>query len=73
MGIFIFIYNGLCLVEDKKMLVIVGIFFGFCYVFVFYCVGVFGYGEGVLIWLVVIEYDELVGNGVGVEMLVECK
>lgn len=72
-GIMIPFYNGKRLVQDKKLPVIAGTTSGFRYVSVLYKGGVFGYGEGTPERPVAVEYDELAGNGAGVETLVERK
>lgn len=72
-GLMIPTYNGKRLVEDKKLPVIAGTISGFKYVSVLYKGGVFGYGEGTPERPVAVEYDELAGNGAGVETLVERK
>lgn len=72
-GIMIPTYNGLRLLEDKKLPVIAGATSGFKYVSVLYRAGAFGYGEGSPKYPVATEMDELAGNGAGVETLVERK
>ena len=72
-GIMIPTYNGLRVVEDKKMPVIAGTTSGSRYVSVLYKQGAIGYGEGMPKRPVAVEYDELAGNGAGVETLVERK
>lgn len=72
-GLMIPTYNGKRLVEDKKLPVIAGTTSGFKYVSVLYKGGVFGYGEGTPERPVAVEYDELAGNGAGIETLVERK
>lgn len=72
-GIMIPTYNGLRVVEDKKLPVIAGTTSGFKYVSVLYRAGAFGYGEGSPKYPTAVEMDELAGNGAGVETLVERK
>ena len=72
-GIMIPTYNGKRVVRDKKLPVIAGATSGFKYVSVLYGAGVFGYAEGTPERPVATEYDELAGNGAGVETLVERK
>jgi len=72
-GVQIPTYNGLRVVEDKKMPVIAGTTSGFRYVSVLYKAGVFGYGEAMAKRPVAVEYDELAGDGAGIETLVERK
>ncbi|MGB2063504.1 MAG: hypothetical protein ACPHUL_00015 [Marinomonas gallaica] len=72
-GIMIPTYNGLRVVEDKKLPVIAGSTSGNKYVSVLYRQGVIGYGEGTPKRPVATEFDELAGNGAGVETLVERK
>lgn len=72
-GLMIPFYNSMRVVEDKKLPVIAGSTSGFKYVSVLYRPGVFGYGEGTPNRPVATEYDELAGNGAGVETLVERK
>lgn len=72
-GIMIPTYNGLRVVEDKKMPVIAGTTSGSRYVSVLYRQGTIGYGEGTPKRPVATEFDELAGNGAGVETLVERK
>lgn len=66
-------YNGYRVVEDKKMPVIAGTTSGFRYVSVLYKAGAFGYGDAPAKRPVATEYDELAGNGAGIETLVERK
>jgi len=72
-GVMIPTYNGLRVVEDKKMPVIAGTTSGFRYVSVLYKQGAFGYGDAPAKRPVAVEYDELAGNGAGIETLVERK
>ena len=72
-GVMIPTYNGFRVVEDKKMPVIAGTTSGFRYVSVLYKSGVFGYGSAPANRPVAVEYDELAGNGAGIETLVERK
>lgn len=72
-GVLIPTYNGLRVVEDKKLPVIAGTTSGFRYVSVLYKTGVFGYGDAPAKRPVATEYDELAGNGAGIETLVERK
>jgi len=72
-GLMIPMYNDKRLVQDKKLPVIAGGISGFRYVSVLYKQGVFGYGEGNPERPVAVEYDELAGNGAGIETLVERK
>lgn len=72
-GVMIPTYNGFRVVEDKKMPVIAGTTSGFRYVSVLYKSGVFGYGDAPAKRPVAVEYDELAGNGAGIETLVERK
>lgn len=72
-GIMIPFYNGYRVVEDKKLPTIAGTTSGVRYVSVLYKQGVFGYGDAPAKRPVAVEYDELAGNGAGVETLVERK
>lgn len=72
-GVMIPTYNGYRVVEDKKMPVIAGTTSGFRYVSVLYKQGVFGYGDAPAKRAVAVEFDELAGNGAGIETLVERK
>lgn len=72
-GLMIPTYNGIRVVEDKKMPVIAGTTDGFRYVSVMYNTGVFGYGDAPAKRPVAVEYDELAGNGADIETLVERK
>jgi len=72
-GVLIPTYNGVRVIEDKKLPVIAGTTSGFRYVSVLYKTGVFGYGEAMAKRPVAVEYDELAGNGAGIETLVERK
>lgn len=72
-GLSIPTYNGYRVVEDKKMPVIAGTTSGFRYVSVLYKAGAFGYGDAPAKRPVAVEYDELAGNGAGIETLVERK
>ena len=72
-GIMIPTYNGIRVVEDKKMPVFAGTTDGFRYLSVMYGPGVFGYGDAPAKRPVAVEYDELAGNGAGIETLVERK
>lgn len=72
-GIQIPTYNGLRVVEDKKLPVIAGTTSGLRYVSVLYRPGVFGYADGMPKRPVATEYAELAGNGAGIETLVERK
>lgn len=72
-GVMIPTYNGLRVIEDKKMPVIAGTLSGFRYVSVLYRPGVFGYGDAPAKRPVAVEYDELAGDGAGIETLVERK
>lgn len=72
-GVDIPTYNGLRVIEDKKLPVIAGTTSGFRYVSVLYKTGVFGYGDAPSKKPVGVEFDELAGNGAGVETLVERK
>jgi len=72
-GLMIPTYNGKRVVQDKKMPVIAGTTSGQRYVSVLYMPGVFGYGEAAANRPVAVEYDELAGDGAGVETLVERK
>lgn len=72
-GVQIPTYNGMRVVEDKKMPVIAGATSGLRYVSVLYRAGAFGYAEGTPERPVAVEYDELAGNGAGIETLVERK
>lgn len=72
-GVMVPTYNGFRVVEDKKMPVIAGTTSGFRYVSVLYKQGVFGYGTAAAKRPVAVEYDELAGNGAGIETLVERK
>ena len=66
-------YNGLRVVEDKKLPVIAGTTSGQRYVSVLYKSGAFGYGDAVAKRPVAVEFNELAANGAGVETLVERK
>lgn len=72
-GVRIPFYNEYRVVEDKKLPVIAGTTSGVRYVSVLYKTGVFGYGEGMPLYPVATEFDELAGNGAGIETLVERK
>lgn len=72
-GVMIPTYNGFRVVEDKKMPVIAGTTSGFRYVSALYKQGAFGYGDAPAKRPVAVEYDELAGNGAGIETLVERK
>lgn len=72
-GVMIAMYNGFRVIEDKKLPVIAGTTSGFRYVSVLYKSGVFGYGDAPAKRPVAVEYDELAGNGAGIETLVERK
>lgn len=72
-GVMIPTYNGLRLLEDKKLPVIAGATSGSRYVSVLYKTGAFGYGDGMPERPVATEFDELAGNGAGIETLVERK
>ena len=72
-GIQIPTYNGLRVIEDKKLPVIAGGTSGFRYVSVIYKAGVFGYGDAPAKRPVATEYDELAADGAGIETLVERK
>ena len=72
-GVQIPTYNGLRVIEDKKLPVIAGTTSGVRYVSVLYRGGVFGYADGLATRPVAVEYDELAGNGAGIETLVERK
>lgn len=72
-GLMIPMYGDLRVIEDKKMPAIAGGTSGFRYITVLYKAGVFGYGDAPAKRPVAIEYDELAGNGAGVETLVERK
>lgn len=72
-GIMVPTYNGLRVIEDKKLPVIAGTTSGFRYVSVLYKAGAFGYGDAAAKRPVAVEYDELAGNGAGLETLVERK
>lgn len=72
-GVMIPTYNGLRVIEDKKMPVIAGTTSGFRYVSVLYKSGVFGYGDAAAKRPVAVEFDELAADGAGIETLVERK
>lgn len=72
-GVRIPTYNGMRVVEDKKLPVIAGTTSGFRYVSVLYKAGAIGYGEAQAQRPVAVEYDELAANGAGIETLVERK
>ena len=72
-GVQIPTYNGFRVVEDKKMPAIAGGTSGFKYLSVLYSAGMFGYGDAPAVRPVATEYDELAGNGAGIETLVERK
>ena len=72
-GVQIPTYNGYRVIEDKKLPVIAGATSGFRYVCALYKAGVFGYGDAAAKRPVAVEYDELAGNGAGIETLVERK
>lgn len=72
-GILIPTYNGKRVFVDKKLPVIAGTTSGSRYVSVLYGAGAIGYGMALPARPVATEYDELAGNGAGVETLVERK
>ena len=72
-GIMIPTYNGIRVIEDKKMPVFAGTTDGFRYLSVMYGPGVFGYGDAPAKRPAAVEYEELAGNGAGIETLVERK
>lgn len=72
-GVLIPTYNGLRVVEDKKLPVIAGTTSGSRYVSALYKSGAFGYGDAPSKRPVAVEFDELAANGAGVETLVERK
>lgn len=72
-GVRIPTYNGMRVVEDKKLPVIAGATSGLRYVSVLYKAGAIGYGEAQAQRPVAVEYDELAANGAGIETLVERK
>jgi len=72
-GLMIPTYNGKRVVVDKKLPVIAGTTSGSRYVSVLYKMGAIGYAEGSPKRPVATEWDELAGNGAGVETLVERK
>jgi len=72
-GIMIPFYNGKRVFVDKKMPVIAGTTSGQRYVSILYMAGAIGYGEALPTRPVAREYDELAGNGAGIETLVERK
>lgn len=72
-GILIPTYNGKRVFVDKKLPVIAGTTSGSRYVSVLYGSGAIGYGMALPSRPVATEYNELAGNGAGVETLVERK
>ena len=72
-GLLIPFYNGKRVIVDKKLPVIAGTTSGARYVSVLYGAGCIGYGMALPARPVATEYDELAGNGAGVETLVERK
>jgi hypothetical protein len=72
-GVLIPTYNGLRVIEDKKLPVIAGTTSGFRYVTALYKTGVFGYGDAPAQRPVATEFDELAANGAGIETLIERK
>lgn len=72
-GVKIPYYNEFRVIEDKKLPVIAGTTSGFRYVSVLFKAGVFGYGDAPAKRPVAVEFDELAGNGAGIETLVERK
>lgn len=72
-GLLIPFYNGKRVVVDKKLPVIAGTTSGSRYVSVLYGAGCIGYGEALPARPVATQYDELAGNGAGIETLVERK
>jgi len=72
-GVLVPTYNGLRVIEDKKLPVIAGTTSGFRYVSVLYKSGVIGYGDAPAKRPVATEFDELAANGAGIETLVERK
>lgn len=72
-GILIPFYNGKRVVVDKKLPVIAGGTSGLRYVSVLYKAGAFGFGEALANRPVAVEFDELAGNGAGIETLIERK
>lgn len=72
-GVMIPTYNGVRVVEDKKMPAIAGTTSGFRYISVLYKAGAFGFGAAPAKRPVAVEFDELAANGAGIETLVERK
>lgn len=72
-GVQIPTYNGMRVVEDKKLPAIAGTTSGIRYVSVLYRAGVFGYADGLATRPVAVEFDELAANGAGIETLIERK
>ena len=72
-GLLIPYYNEKRVIIDKKLPVIAGTTSGSRYVSVLYGAGCIGYGMALPARPVATEYDELAGNGAGVETLVERK
>lgn len=72
-GLMIPTYNGKRVIEDKKQPVFAGTTSGFRYVATLYAAGAFGYGDAMAERPVATEWDELAGNGAGIETLVERK
>ena len=72
-GILIPTYNGKRVIVDKKLPVIAGTTSGVKYVSVLFGAGAIGYGDAPAPRPVAVEYDELAGNGSGIETLIERK
>jgi hypothetical protein len=72
-GIMINMYGDLRVIEDKRLPAIAGGVDGFRYVTAIYATGAFGLGQAMAKRPVAVEYDELAGDGAGIETLVERK
>lgn len=72
-GLLLNFYNGKRIIVDRRFPVLAGETSGFKYVTVLFGAGAIGYGEALATRPVAVEFDELAGNGAGVETLIERK